>query len=416
MTADTPTLSLPLVRARDHAPTTAPSPCQPRPVTNTAPRFTVDGSAELESHLARTCAKIAAGLRGLLPPEKLEAVLLGGGYGRGEGGVLRTERGDRPYNDLEFYVCLRGNRHLNEKLHGHALHVLGEILTPQAGVEVEFKITSLRELAAKPVSMFSYDLVSGHRWLVGDETLLAGCAHHRRAENIPLAEATRLLMNRCSGLLFAEERLQRATFTAADADFVRRNIAKAELALGDALLVSRRHYHWSAEERQARIDSLTRAEDKAWLHDLCRHHAAGVRFKLHPERSVATAETLRPYHAELRRLSLESWLRLETLRLGRSFSSAAEYARHPIDKCPETAGPRNVLVNFKVLGPRAGLGAKALHSPRNRVLHALALLLWEPATVGTPALLARVQTELGTEATTFRDLVTAYREIWQHVN
>src|SRR5439155_19762094 len=65
------------------------------------PRFTADGSPELEAHLARTCDKIAAGLRGLLPRRKLEAVLLGGGYGRGEGGVLRTPAGDRPYNDLE---------------------------------------------------------------------------------------------------------------------------------------------------------------------------------------------------------------------------------------------------------------------------------------------------------------------------
>src|SRR5213075_351651 len=103
---------------------------------------------------------------------RLEGLLLGGGYGRGEGGVLPTASGDRPYNDLEFYVFLRGNRHLNELRFGRALHVLGEILTPQAGVEVEFKIASLRELASTPISMFSYDLVVAHRWIIGNDELL----------------------------------------------------------------------------------------------------------------------------------------------------------------------------------------------------------------------------------------------------
>src|SRR5688572_13051725 len=183
MIAPSPTaLSLPLRTAR----VTARLPVVPP--AEVQPRFTTDGSAELEQHLALTCAKIAAGIRGLVPRKKLEAILLGGGYGRGEGGVLATPRGDRPYNDLEFYVCVRGNRHVNERRFGRALHVLGEILTPQAGVEVEFKITSLREFEQSSVSMFSYDLVLGHRWLAGSEELLAGCAHHREAGRIPLHE------------------------------------------------------------------------------------------------------------------------------------------------------------------------------------------------------------------------------------
>src|SRR5437660_1366005 len=84
-------------------------------------------------------------------------LLLGGGYGRGEGGVWRTPDGDRPYNDLEFYVCLRGSRHWNEQYYQRPIEILGEILTPQTGVHVEFKIISLAELARQRVSMFSYD-------------------------------------------------------------------------------------------------------------------------------------------------------------------------------------------------------------------------------------------------------------------
>jgi hypothetical protein len=147
-------------------------------------RFTLDGDDALERHLERTCARVLSGVRGLVPPRTLEAVLLGGGYGRGEGGVLRCPAGDRPYNDLEFYVAVRGNRHLNELRYRRRLEVLGEILTHLADVEIEFKVISLAEQAARPVSMFSYDLVAGHRNLWGDAFLdrLPAWDHHRRPE------------------------------------------------------------------------------------------------------------------------------------------------------------------------------------------------------------------------------------------
>lgn len=379
------------------------------------PRFTTDGSRELEQHLALTCAKIAAGIRGLVPARLLEAALLGGGYGRGQGGVLRTPAGDRPYNDLEFYVCLRGNRHFNELRFGRALHVLGEILTPQAGVEVEFKITSLREIARAPVSMFSYDLITGHRWLIGDDSLLAPCAHHLDAAAIPLAEATRLLMNRCSGLLLAKEKLEKREFTGADADFVRRNIAKAELALGDALLVAHGCYHWSARERHRLVERLARTGTQAWLHDVCRHHAAGVAFKLHPERCHATRETLLPQHSHVVELAREVFLWIESRRLATTLSTVSDYALSLRNKSPELASARNALVSVKALGPRPLLDARAGRHPRERVLNALALLLWDREALSTPTLLAHLQRELQTRATTFPDIMRAYRALWTQV-
>ena len=67
-----------------------------------SPRFTLDGSEVLEAHLAATCDKVLSGIRALVPAARLDGILLGGGYGRGEGGVLKTAAGDQPYNDLEF--------------------------------------------------------------------------------------------------------------------------------------------------------------------------------------------------------------------------------------------------------------------------------------------------------------------------
>jgi hypothetical protein len=375
-------------------------------------RFTLDGSAELEQHLARMCEQLVRAIRGLIPAARLEAILLGGGYGRGEGGVFRGAGGDQPYNDLEFYVCVKGLRHWNELRYAHALHVLAELMTPIAGIEVEFKVTSLAELRRGRVSMFSYDLMVGHRWCWGDPSVLSQFAHHRRPEAIPLAEATRLLMNRCTGLLLAAERLQRSDFGPADGDFVARNHAKAQLALGDAVLAAHGLYHWSCRERDQRLQSFTAPEPLPWWDAVRAHHVAGVHFKLHPARSSATRDELQAAHAALIALALPVWLWLEQRRLGLKASTAGYYALSPVNKWPDTAAWRNLLVNFK--GSR--LRHLSSRHPRDRVLSALPLLLWEfpppPASVHWTALRGL----LDTTATDFPSLVAAYRRVWETVN
>ncbi len=380
-------------------------------------RFTLDGDDALERHLARMCARIVSGIRGLIPPHKLEAVFLGGGYGRGEGGVLRGNAGDRPYNDLEFYVAVRGSRHLNEVRYHRRLEVLGEILTHLADAEVEFKVTSLAALAARPVSMFSYDLAAGHRLLWGGSpaNLPSGWDLHRCPENIPQAEATRLLMNRCSGLLFARAQLEQEPFTPFAADFVRRNVAKAQLACGDALLTAHGRYHWSCRERHRRLEDLAQSKHSVWFDAALRHHALGVEFKLHPESEAIPRDALFEKHREITAFAQKCWLWLEARRLGRKFPSARAYAEDAGDKCPGSSPFFNVLLNLRADRLRLRRTPSPLRHPRQRVFHSLALLLWEPVAISDPAQLRRVGAELNARGTSLSEWIAAYRVLWSRV-
>jgi hypothetical protein len=369
-------------------------------------RFTIDGSTALESHLTATCEKVLAGVKLLVPAEKLDGILLGGGYGRGEGGVLKTANGNQAYNDLEFYVFVRGNAILAERKFRHTLHELGESLSPEAGLEVEFKVLTFAKLHRSAPSMFYYDLIAGHCWTLGDESLLAGCEHHRDAAKIPLHEATRLLMNRCSGLLYSAERLARKNFGEAEADFVGRNLAKAQLAFGDVLLTAHGQYHWSCRERHARLVNLSGTKNLP-LADFIRHHASGVEFKLHPTRSADSRELLAARHAELCALGKQLWLWLESKRLGTKFASPREYAFTETNLCPETSSLRNRLVNLRAFG--AG-GLACARYPRERLFRALALLLWEQNDF------EKVRSELRTDATDFPGLVSAYENLWRRFN
>ena len=406
-------------------------------------RFTLDGSELLERHLAFICSQVASEVAQLIPQARLEGLVLAGGYGRGEGGVLRGASGDQPYNDLEFYVFVRGNALLAERQYRAALHALGARLTRTAGLEVEFKVLTLGKLRRSQPSMFYYDLVQGKRWLIGDDSLFAGCERHCDSQAIPLAEATRLLMNRCTGLLFSMERLRRESFDVEEADFVGRNLAKAQLAFGDVLLTAHGQYHWSCRERQRRLmgkaelgkAESSNGEGKYDFSNRCagggqlgvvaefgelaavrQHYAAGVAFKLHPVRSNETRAELARRHAELSALGNRLWLWLENRRVEGAFPSTRAYALSRTDKCPETARLRNRVINARAFGLKAAFSAAGGAYPRQRLMHALCLLLWEETTPADAALLRRVQRELNTRATSFAGLVAASEQVWHRFN
>ncbi|HEV8541758.1 MAG TPA: hypothetical protein VGR78_05150 [Verrucomicrobiae bacterium] len=374
-------------------------------------RFTLDGSNALEERLEELCTRARDKVLAIIPSGDLEALVLGGGYGRGEGGVLRTGSGEQPYNDMEFYALLRGSEFLTQRRVCDRIHHAAEELTALADIDVEFKLLALRKIERSPVTMFYYDLISGHRMVQGDDAWLARCQHHRSAHRIPLHEATRLLMNRCSGLLFAQERLARADFRPEDGDFVGRNLAKAKLAFGDVILAMRGQYHSSCRERYKRLRKLEPEPSLPSFSSLLPLHEQGVEFKLHP---VRDQRNIAPFNAELKflkEIGRELWLYLESKRLARAFDSIALYCHDPHSKCPETTPLKNRLINLRTFGPSCVLDSRY---PRERLLRALPVLLWDEAL--SPSQLSLIQQQLRSSSADFMGLVRAYEAIWRIYN
>ena len=378
-------------------------------------RFTRDGDAALESWLGELCAKTATGIQRIVPCASLEALILGGGYGRGEGGVLKTEDGDASYNDLEFFVLIRGAPRLNERRYGKAIHDLGHRLTEESGLEVELKITSLASIRSSETTMFYYDLVCGHRVTIGPPDIFDGCEHHTQASRIPLHEATRLMMNRCSGLLYAQERLSRSPITEDEADFVYRNIAKAQLAMGDALLAANGQYHWSCIERHQRLKHLALRELADEMPLVIKAHASGVHFKLHPERCPIAHAGLHELHEKVNALGWTIWQWIEQRRLKRSFASPAQYAHDPASKCPETRRLKNALVRVMAFGPTAALRGDRWRYPRESLLRILPLLLWQRDSYSAESA-ALANRWLHRPAPTWNEAVEAYERLWCRFN
>lgn len=373
-----------------------------------APRFTRDGSDALESLIAETCGKIAQEVTHIVTPEKLQALLLGGGYGRGEGGVLSTPEGDKPYNDLEFFLLISGHPRLNERRYGAAIHDLEHRMSEKIGIEVEFKILSLEKLISSPTTMFYYDLVCGHRVTAGPASVLDGCAHHADAARIPAHEATRLMMNRCSGLLFAAERLARTELTREDLDFTARNIAKAQLALGDVVLTTLGKYNWSCIERHQALASIS--EPALPMADLLAFHRDGVAFKLRPCPGTSTRDDLQELHRGVSKAAWAVWSWQEEKRLGIPAVSPLKYGRAG-NKCPETSPLKNALVRLRAFGAK---GLLSFRYPGEGLLNSLSLLLWAPELV--PANLAWLSRQLVSPVTNRQEAIAAYERLWHRFN
>jgi hypothetical protein len=289
---------------------------------------------------------------------------------------------------------------------------VGHHWSEKTGVEFESKLLTFQKIQTAPVSMFYYDLVVGHRWLFGVDGEFRNCEQHRAAHRIPLDEATRLLMNRASGLLFAKVLLDKDDFTPADADFVRRNISKAQLALGDVVLTAFGRYHSSCRERHRRLEKLEPAAEAPWLPLVLEHHEVGVEFKLHPFTSRENADSLREDHAAITQLAGDVFIWLEERRLNQKFPTHRDYAFSETQKHADDRCLRNALINLRTFGPQS---VRARY-PRERLLESLALLLWTPNAISDPVALRKLQSDLVTRESSFAGLADAYRKIWNRFN
>ena len=234
---------------------------------------------EVERIVDDACAAIGAEIAALEVP-RLRGVVLGGGYGRGEGGIVAADGKMSLSNDLDFFAVTEDGVPEAETLAaiGSALKPISEKWTAKLGVDVDFAVKTPWRLKHDEGRIMVQELVRGYFDVAGEkgESMFAGIAKIDAAK-LPWMEAARLLMNRGMGLLFAMTGNH-------GGDFVNRNINKCILGAGDAFLVSRGLYRWRAEDRAAAL--------KAQGYDGL--YARAVEWKFRPcEEPVCDLETAR---------------------------------------------------------------------------------------------------------------------------
>lgn len=304
--------------------------------------FSACGDPQIEERVRADLERCVERLREALPPSGVHGIVLGGGYGRGEGGVRREGRVLVPYNDYDLYVVTPILPWPLAVALGRRARAAAVTLTEDLGVEVEVALISRGELARPAQTLAMADLVAGHRVLDGPPDLLQAMSGPAPIA-IPPIEAAKLILNRAALLVMARDLLPRVHQPAVS-EQVARYVRKAWLAAGDALLIARHRYDPSPRRRIALV------KEEPLLASLCERYvkASLERLEGTPSDHVpCTVECL----AEGAKALAESFDRVEQIRLGVSTKDRAQYRKAVLADAPAT--PKDRLRDLRDIGRMA---------------------------------------------------------------
>lgn|GEM_PF-3441080 len=189
-------------------------------------------------------------VRSVLDLVKPEGILLVGGFGRGEGSILKV-RGEEPepLNDYDVLVLMKDTEPAD------ALKALGHRLAKELGIDfVDVGVKFVDELRYLPCTIENYDMKYGSTILYGDPTLKERIPNFR-VDDIPVSEATRLLFNRIAGVLggFDEFSFLASEVGSPGSFYMRNQLVKAFIGMADAHLLLNGYYHHLYRTRKERL-------------------------------------------------------------------------------------------------------------------------------------------------------------------
>ena len=296
-----------------------------------------------------------------------EALVLGGGYGRGEGAVQIIDNVEYGYNDLDLVLIVKNKYSLPKaKL---------EKLTDRYSKELNIDVDLSRPLTIKDIRNWSHwlmwhDIVHGHVVLMGDNNIIELNAPDYIRTAPPTIEATRLLLNRGSGLLWSLM-LKKGNKTLPDPDFIRRNYYKCLLSLGDALLITKRMYTTSYFGRGPLFDRVKIMFPDLPVDEISYSYMAALDFRFFPDKTDNVQPDLHDLNYAIG-LWQNVFLSIESLRTGVKWESIYDYCNdefiREIDKNKISNWPGNAIHNLN-------FGRISLKYPREQLYQMLPRLL-----------------------------------------
>ncbi len=273
-------------------------------------RRTLAGDADAEARIERDLGRIAAtAQRGL--GDDLRALLLVGGYARGEGSLVAHADGLGPYNDYNLVAVMASHA---SRWHGTLARVGAELSGP-LGVDVDLWPMDEATLPHVPATLFWLDIALGGRETIAGDPAVEGAIRTLTPRQVPLDECGRLLANRAVGLALSN-------LEVTDHDLRRaRHGHKAVLACGDVQLLAADRYLPTVAERLEQLEQLAGAP--AVGETLVEAYRDAVAFRARPDLWRPPGGDLNRWYATTRE-RIGMWhLAYEAFRVGSPPSPAA---------------------------------------------------------------------------------------------
>lgn len=308
----------------------------------------------------------------------ISALILAGGYGRGEGGVLKIAETEDLYNDLDFFVLSKlisasKTAEINRKL-----HFLHKELSALYGIDVDFAaVKPISSLPNTPKTLMMYDFKHGHKVILGKPDILKYMPDIK-ASDLSMEEALKLLLNRGMGLYFAQSFISSGK-AESENDFINRNIHKAYQGIGDAILIAEKRYHWSNPVRMKSFND-TDASQYTSKDYLISAYLESMQFKMLPSKDFVSAEELCQRLEKAITLLKDVWYALWSKYLGIDIKSYGTYqeALHqmPGEDSSAKSITKNLVLNFRDIKGKAFDLKLYTRYPRYRLFYVFPWLLF----------------------------------------
>lgn len=341
-------------------------------------KYTVHGTPQFERRLDCELKEVVDAVCTLPQSCGLQAIVLTGGYGRGEGTPFQKKGEQTPFNDYDLVVVSHPlSRAARKQLQG-SLHQIEKQCSDKLGIPVDLYLHTTHTLQSAEASLLNYEMRIGHQVLYGAHDIFSLMPSYNLA-NLCLSEGTRLLLNRGKLLLdvkvglggprpLTEEELLR----------FQKFIWKCHLAFGDCVLLAHGDYDVSYITKTKRIENYVSRRDIPDASWMVEHYQKAVDFKLMGDLTLLGFDDLFHAFSKTLRYYLEFLLWYEGRRLGLFLPSLQTYvAQLPRQRASPTDIAKALILNGRILG--SGMidptPQWALIHPRNRLYPALWLLL-----------------------------------------
>lgn len=253
-------------------------------------KFTLSNNPEAEKCIAALLDQITHVVEAEVAESNMRCLVLLGGYGKGEGGVSAIGNTFKPHNNFDLMLVTRHMGKAKQSELDDALSGKLQVLAKELDIGIDLSVMDEGKLEHMPTRVLWYDMMLGHKTLLGDDHFIPSIYHNHR--DIPAWDMRNLMVNRGSLLLLNQICLNNETRSEELDRLVIKHAMKAIIGYGDALLYALDEYHWSYSEKHTRI---------------LKHSEIDLRFKrLYHE---ALSFRLAPKYAFYLKLDLKSWHR-----------------------------------------------------------------------------------------------------------
>ena len=381
-------------------------------------RFTARGGEAVEADVRGLVGRIAEKAQEALVPGQFRALVMLGGYGRGEGGVEVAGGGEKPHNNLDFLLITRG---LGA---GEMARLKGELddrLVPMGhreGIGIDLGVIDADKLRRSPCLVMWYDMRWGHKTILGDADFVPSLERFS-LERVLDWDVRNLMVNRGTLFLFNDLLLDHGGLDLERRRLIVKHAVKGVIGYGDALLFFLGDYDWSYAEKQRR---MRRRDDVP--EDFRRLYDEAVEFRFRPRYDAYLERDPGEWMAEWRRDLAAVHLRCEAARLGAPGLDWANYAETAFGRAFVEGGwaPRSLAkkgLNLLRAAPApAGLGGRAALGYRCGGEHGLFPLVFPAIAYGLedPGYRELARDSLGAASTALPDLRRAYMRLWGRVS